>query len=57
MAKSSNRVGEKTPSAVAERATGDESRFKRRRRIPAAYLASHRCKVCDGKHCTGHCKF
>jgi len=51
------RVGEKTRSAVVERATGNEYKLRKPRQIPPAYLATHRCKVCDGKHCTGHCKF
>lgn len=58
MSQLTRRVGEKTRSeAVIERPAGNDSRFKKRTKTPAAYLATHRCKVCDGKLCTGHCKF
>ena len=56
MSRSTDKVGEKTRSAARERTT-TQSQLAKRRKIPAAYLATHRCKVCDGKHCTGHCKF
>jgi hypothetical protein len=57
MAQSTQRVGEKTRSASAERASSNDSPLKKTRQIPAAYPDAHGCKVCDGKHCTGHCKF
>jgi hypothetical protein len=57
MSRGSDPVGENARSAVLERASGKESQIRKRRKIPVVYLATHRCKVCDGKHCTGHCKF
>ena len=62
MSRSSDWVGEKTHSAKASRpssgaklpAVGVSSP---RRAIPVWYLAKHPCKVCNGKCCTGHCKF
>jgi hypothetical protein len=58
MAQSSDVVGEKTRPRVLERARrSNERSAQERRQIPPSYLARHRCKVCDGKHCTGHCKF
>jgi hypothetical protein len=58
MSQSSVAVGEKTRSRVGERASQSiERQTGERRKIPASYLARHPCKVCDGKHCTGHCKF
>jgi hypothetical protein len=58
MSQSTGGVGEKTRSGVVERITrSNERQIGKRRKIPPSYLATHRCKVCDGKHCTGHCKF
>jgi hypothetical protein len=57
MLRVSDRVGENARTAVAERASCKEFQVRKRREIPVTYLVTHRCKVCDGKHCTGHCKF
>jgi len=58
MSQSGVGVGEKARSRVAERASQSNDRQPEApRKIPASYLARHPCKVCDGKHCTGHCRF
>lgn len=57
MPRSIDQVGDKTRSAVMESAPVNQSQTPKRRKIPLAYLVTHHCKVCDGKHCTGHCKF
>jgi hypothetical protein len=62
MSRSSDAVGEKTRVVVVGRAMWSEepqttAGSKTRRQIPAAYLEKHPCKVCKGKHCTGHCRF
>jgi hypothetical protein len=57
MTQSPEQVGEKTRTAVAKRAVSVEPQTKVRREIPAAYLAKHPCKICDGKHCMGQCRF
>ena len=58
MSQSTGQLGQKTRLGMVGRATfGERSPARKRRQIPASYLAKHPCKVCDGKHCTGNCKF
>jgi hypothetical protein len=57
MARSTKQGSEKPRTGVGERVIGTASPSTKQLRIPAAYLATHRCKVCDGNLCTGHCKF
>jgi hypothetical protein len=58
MPQSTSQLGKETRPGVVGRATfGERSPIRKRRQVPASYLAKHSCKVCDGKHCTGNCKF
>ena len=62
MSRSSAVVGEKTPSVVEGRAVWREEPQatagpRTERKVPSSYLEKHPCKVCNGKYCTGHCKF
>ena len=58
MPQSTSKLGQNTRSGVVRRATiSERSPIRKRRLVPASYLAKHPCKVCDGKHCTGNCKF
>jgi hypothetical protein len=58
MSQSTAELGKKTRPAVLGRATfGLGSQIRKRCPVPVSYLAKHPCKVCDGKHCTGNCKF
>jgi hypothetical protein len=58
MSQSTGQLGKKTrPGVVARANFGERSPIRKPRQIPASYLAKHPCKVCDGKHCTGNCKF
>jgi hypothetical protein len=58
MSQSAGQLGKKTRPEVVGRATsGEGSPIRKRRQIPISYLTRHPCKVCDGKHCTGNCKF
>jgi hypothetical protein len=57
MTQSPEVVGEKTRPAVAKRGIGSAPQNETWRKIPAAYLAKHPCKMCDGKHCVGQCRF
>jgi hypothetical protein len=58
MSQSTGQLGQNTRLGVVRRVTfGERSPIRKRRPVPASYLAKHPCKVCDGKHCTGNCKF
>ena len=58
MSQSTGELGKKTrPAVIGRAASGAGAQARERRQVPLSYLAKHPCKVCDGKHCTGNCKF